>query len=105
MLAITEKYYITDDEWDVLPPLLNTPKSGIALTHFQNRYLYAFGGDSGRTSGQNILSDIERLDLYYEEDTTRWEQLYIKHKQSVSPFAYGAAFRCGESSILIVGGK
>jgi hypothetical protein len=81
MLATTEKYYIADDEWDLLTPTLNTPKQGVALCKFQNRYLYTFGGDSGRScGGPNILSEIERLDLYFEEELTKWEFLYLKHK-------------------------
>ena len=32
----TEKYYIKEDEWDILVPTLNTPKVGIALCKFQN---------------------------------------------------------------------
>jgi hypothetical protein len=32
--GVTEKYYITDDEWDVLLPKLNTPKSGISLCKY-----------------------------------------------------------------------
>ena len=36
MSGVTEKYYIEDDEWDVLPAVLNTPKSGVALCKFQH---------------------------------------------------------------------
>lgn len=104
MLATTEKYYIADDEWDVLPALLNTPKQGAALCKFQNRFIYAFGGDSGRSSGGNILSEIERLDLYYEEELTKWELLYIKQKV-LSPLAFGQALLVDDHRILIVGGK
>jgi hypothetical protein len=86
MSGVTEKYYIEDDEWDLLKPVLSKPKAGAALCKFQNRYLYAFGGD--RSSGGNISSDIERLDLYYEESLDKWEILYIKHKIMQTPFAY-----------------
>jgi hypothetical protein len=34
MLSSTEKYYLLDDEWDVLPAQLNTPKQGVALCKF-----------------------------------------------------------------------
>lgn len=78
--GITEKYYITDDEWDVLLPTLNTPKAGVALCKFQKRYLYAFGGDTRATSGPNIVNDIERLDLLDEEVAAKWDLLYIKLK-------------------------
>lgn len=44
--ALTEKYYIEDNEWDILLPKLNTAKAGVALCKFQNTYLYAFGGDT-----------------------------------------------------------
>ena len=30
----TEKYYIEDNEWDILPPVLNQPKCGVALCKF-----------------------------------------------------------------------
>jgi hypothetical protein len=75
-----EKYYISDDEWDVLPATLNTPKQGVALCKFRNQYLYAFGGDNGRSKG-NILAEIERLDLLEEENVSKWEQMFIKNKE------------------------
>ncbi len=80
MSSKCEKYYIADDEWDILPANLNTPKQGVALCKFRNQYLYAFGGDNGRSKG-NIVSDIERLDLLDEENATKWEQLFIKSKE------------------------
>jgi len=64
---VTEKYYVEDDEWDLLIPKLNSPKSGVALCKFQNSFIYAFGGDTGR-SKRNIVNEIERLDLLEEEN-------------------------------------
>lgn len=87
--GITEKYYLEDNEWDIIPPVLSQPKAGVALCKFQNRYLYAIGGDNGKTQGGNIVSDIERLDLYEEEEAKTWELLFIKQKQMSSPLAYG----------------
>ncbi len=34
MSGVTEKYYIEDDEWDLLKPVLNKPKAGAALCKF-----------------------------------------------------------------------
>lgn len=34
MSDVTEKYYIEDDEWDVLPAVLTKPKAGVALCKF-----------------------------------------------------------------------
>ena len=99
----TEKYYIDDDEWDILTPVLNSPKAGIALCKFENQYIYAFGGDNGKFKG-NIVNEIERLDLIEEDNIKKWELLYIKHKQMV-PFAYGLALLLDDSKILILGGK
>ena len=72
----------------MLLPVMNEPKAGVALCKFQNRYLYAFGGDTGRTTGPNIVSDIERLDLYEEETLEKWDLLYIKMKAIKAPFAF-----------------
>lgn len=104
MTDVCEKYYLTDDDWDVLPAKLNTPKAGVALCKFQNRYLYAFGGDNGRSKG-NIVSEIEKLDLIEEEEVERWEMLYIRTKEVSSPFSYAAAVLIEDEKILIVGGK
>ena len=104
MSKCTEKYYIEDDEWDVMPCQLNQGKAGVALCKFQNRYLYAFGGDNGATKG-NIVSDIERLDLYEEEEVTKWDLIYIKQKEVTSPFAYAIALPIDDARILIVGGR
>jgi hypothetical protein len=66
--------------------------------------LYAFGGDKGSTKG-NIVSDIERLDLYEEEEVTKWDLIYIKQKEVTSPFAYAIALPIDDARILIVGGR
>jgi hypothetical protein len=66
--------------------------------------LYAFGGDNGATKG-NIVSDIERLDLYEEEEVTKWDLIYIKQKEVTSPFAYAIALPIDDARILIVGGR
>ncbi|CDW80193.1 kelch motif family protein [Stylonychia lemnae] len=101
----TEKYYIQDDEWDVMIPTLNTPKAGLALCKFQNQFLYAFGGDNGK-SKNNIVADIEKLDLEFEDDAEyiKWEQLFIKKKE-LRPFAFGLATLIDDDRILILGGR
>jgi len=63
----TEKYYIEDNECDVLVPKLTQPKAGVALCKFRNQYLYAFGGDTLK-SKCNIVNEIERLDLLEEDN-------------------------------------
>lgn len=66
--------------------------------------MYAFGGDNGSIKG-NIVSDIERLDLYEEEEVTKWDLIYIKQKEVTSPFAYAIALPIDDARILIVGGR
>lgn len=86
-------------------PTLNAPKTGLAVSKFQNRFLYAFGGDNGK-SKNNIVSEIERLDLEEEEnaDYKKWELLYIK-KKKLTPFSFGLATLIDDSNILIMGGR
>ena len=52
-----------------------------------------------------IVSDIERLDLYEEEEVTKWDLIYIKQKEVTSPFAYAIALPIDDARILIVGGR
>jgi hypothetical protein len=87
MSKCTEKYYIEDNEWDVLECELNSGKAGMAVCKFRNQYLYAFGGDNGLTKG-NIVSEIEKLDLYEEEEVKKWDLIYIKNKEVQAPFAF-----------------
>jgi hypothetical protein len=51
------------------------------------------------------VSDIERLDLYEEEEVTKWDLIYIKQKEVTSPFAYAIALPIDDARILIVGGR
>eukprot|EP00347_Sterkiella_histriomuscorum_P012893 403366814 len=115
----TEKYYMIDDEWEIQTPVLNSPKLGVALCKFKNRFLYAFGGDNGLVKN-NIVDEIERLDLAELEDSSdsdsnsrnqrfggevqKWELLYIKKKQW-TPLCFCLATLIDDESILLIGGR
>lgn len=102
---VTEKFYIEDDEWDVIVPKLNRPKSGVALCKFQNSFIYAFGGDNG-SSKKNIVNEIERLDLAEEDNPEQkyWDLLYIKHK-TLLPLAYAFASLIDDDRMILLGGR
>ncbi len=74
-----EAYNVATNKWRELP-LLNEEKCASSLCVLGGRYLYCFGGFSkADSSGAYLLSTIEMLDLYSQNQ--KWTTLAIKLPQ------------------------
>ena len=92
----TEKYDVHLDAWIQCAPL-KFPRSGVGLSSFNNRYLFAFGG---RNEHRQIMDVIEVYSIEKNEwsqlphvDKTNWVSSYMSLSQQIN-----------ETEIMIMGG-
>jgi len=79
-------------------PSLNETKCNLALSQFNEQFIYAFGGESKLEN--SISSHIEQIDL--KASVPAWKLLDVKLPQKMHSLG---ALQISDTQILLLGGK